>query len=82
MRQIDSECSAKCSGDSSASCGGAQNLVSSYITDSSSTYVKIIDFTHFKFMLKEFIRHMVGTYLVLLYFVLGDYDHAATLSIK
>lgn len=35
MRQLDYECSIKCSGDSSASCGGPPNLVSSYITDSS-----------------------------------------------
>jgi len=37
MRQLDFECSKKCSGDNSTSCGGAPNLVSSYITDSSST---------------------------------------------
>ncbi|KAL4131837.1 hypothetical protein QTP88_009086 [Uroleucon formosanum] len=35
MRQLDFECSKKCSGDSSSSCGGSPNLVSSYITDSS-----------------------------------------------
>lgn len=39
MRQLDYECSIKCSGDSSASCGGPPNLVSSYITDSSSKIV-------------------------------------------
>ncbi|XP_060850898.1 uncharacterized protein LOC132929522 [Rhopalosiphum padi] len=35
MRQLDFECSIKCSGDTSASCGGPPNLVSSYTTDKS-----------------------------------------------
>ncbi|XP_026809559.1 uncharacterized protein LOC113551491 [Rhopalosiphum maidis] len=34
MKQFDNECTIKCTGDESASCGG-KNLVSSYITDSS-----------------------------------------------
>ncbi|VVC39997.1 Hypothetical protein CINCED_3A002549 [Cinara cedri] len=37
MRQFDHECTIKCAGDQSASCGGSPNLVSSYITDSSKS---------------------------------------------
>jgi len=35
-RQLDADCTTKCSGDNSSSCGGAPNFVSSYITDKSS----------------------------------------------
>ncbi|CAH1711664.1 unnamed protein product [Aphis gossypii] len=35
MKQFDYECTIKCTGDDSASCGGKPNLVSSYSTDSS-----------------------------------------------
>eukprot|EP00102_Acyrthosiphon_pisum_P012999 XP_008182377.1 PREDICTED: uncharacterized protein LOC100165182 [Acyrthosiphon pisum] len=35
MKQFDNECTIKCTGDESASCGGKPNLVSSYTTDSS-----------------------------------------------
>lgn len=38
MRQFDHECTIKCAGDQTASCGGAPNLVSSYITDSTSMF--------------------------------------------
>lgn len=34
MKQFDHECTKKCTGDESASCGGL-NVVSSYITDGS-----------------------------------------------
>jgi len=36
MKQADSDCTIKCTGDTSASCGGTPNFVSSYITDNSS----------------------------------------------
>lgn len=36
MKQFDQECTKKCSGDNASSCGGVPNLVSFYITDSSS----------------------------------------------
>lgn len=36
MKQFDHECTIKCAGDNTASCGGTPNLVSLYITDSSS----------------------------------------------
>lgn len=36
MKELDSDCSVKCIGDDSTSCGGPQNLVSSYTTDTSS----------------------------------------------
>lgn len=36
MKQFDNECTIKCKGDELTLCGGAPNLVSAYITDSSS----------------------------------------------
>jgi len=44
MKQFDSDCTIKCSGDASASCGGTPNFVSSYITDSSSELKPVIYF--------------------------------------
>lgn len=36
MKQFDSDCTTKCTGDNIATCGGSPNFVSLYITDSSS----------------------------------------------
>lgn len=36
MKQFDSDCTIKCPGDNSATCGGLPNYVSSYLTDGSS----------------------------------------------
>lgn len=36
MKEFDNDCTTKCKGDDSASCGGSPNLVSSYTTDISS----------------------------------------------
>lgn len=36
MKQFDHECTIKCTGDESQTCGGSPNLVSSYIVDSLS----------------------------------------------
>ncbi|XP_022166764.1 uncharacterized protein LOC111031217 [Myzus persicae] len=38
MKQFDNECTIKCTGDDTASCGGKPNLVSSYTTDSSISH--------------------------------------------
>lgn len=43
MKQADSDCMIKCTGDKSASCGGSPNFVSSYITDSSSKLTYLFD---------------------------------------
>lgn len=36
MQEFDGDCTIKCKGDNSTSCGGKPNFVSSYITDDSS----------------------------------------------
>jgi len=36
MKEVDNDCTIKCAGDNSSSCGGNPNFVSLYITDSSS----------------------------------------------
>lgn len=41
MKQFDHECTIKCTGDETESCGGPSNLVSSYIADSSSKYDRL-----------------------------------------
>lgn len=47
MKQFNNECSIKCAGDNTASCGGKPNLVSLYITDSSSKSTFLICFIFF-----------------------------------